>query len=419
MHACTIAARNYLAQVQVLASSFLQHHPGGTMSVLVTDAESRDEIATGPYRAMSVLDIGLDVSTVHEMATIYDVTELATALKPTFLRHLIDETAEPVTYLDPDIAFYVPIPEADALARERGILLTPHILRPLPRDGLELTEQVLLGSGMYNLGFIAVDPAAAEFLRWWEERTRFGACAEPALSMFTDQRWIDFVPPLFDAAICRDPGWNVAYWNLHERPLGLADDDTLLAGGAPLRFFHFSGFDPEVPHLLSKHQGSSPRTLLSESPLLTSLAADYSDRLAAAGWRRCSATPYRYGSISSGPLPREVRRLVREALLHPAPGDAPPPDPFGPDGDEAFVEWLNTAVVRVGGVTVTRLAQTVWASRPDLRHAFPQPTGPDASGLMHWMDCHAVVNQTPYGHLHRPRVAGRERHARRGDPHLG
>ena len=35
--------------------------------------------------------------------------------------------------------------------------------------------------------------------------------------MFTDQRWIDFVPSLFDHFILKDPTYNVAYWNLHER----------------------------------------------------------------------------------------------------------------------------------------------------------------------------------------------------------
>ena len=37
--------------------------------------------------------------------------------------------------------------------------------------------------------------------------------------MFTDQRWIDFVPSLFDHHILKDPSYNVAYWNLHERDL--------------------------------------------------------------------------------------------------------------------------------------------------------------------------------------------------------
>ena len=40
-------------------------------------------------------------------------------------------------------------------------------------------------------------------------------------NMFTDQRWVDFVPSLFDHLILKDPGCNVAYWNLHGRELTL------------------------------------------------------------------------------------------------------------------------------------------------------------------------------------------------------
>jgi glycosyltransferase involved in cell wall biosynthesis len=400
MHACTIAARNYLAQVHVLVDSFGRHHPDAQFSVLLIDADHGHDVVTdGAFESLGLLDIGLDVATAHEMATIYDVVELATAVKPTLLRHLVNVHAVPVTYLDPDICCYAPIAETDELVKQCRILLTPHVLEPLPRDGLALNEQALLWSGMYNLGFIAVSPEAVDFLDWWAERTRYEACVEPGLAMFTDQRWIDFAPVLFDAAICRDPGWNVAYWNLHERPLTLTSDDTILAAGSPLRFFHFSGFDPELPHLLSKHQGNSPRALLSESPVLCSVTAEYRERLLAAGWARCSTEPYRFGSIAGGPFPIEVRRLVREALLQ--QDGEPPPDPFGPDGDEPFVRWLNAAVARTGGVAVTRLAQAAWRARPDLRYAFPLPLGASGPDLMNWMDQEAR-NGPWFGHLHRP-----------------
>jgi glycosyltransferase involved in cell wall biosynthesis len=400
MHACTIAARNYLAHVRVLVDTFRHHHRDAGFSVLVVDAHHASEVPSdGSFEVLGLLDIGLGLETAHEMATIYDVVELATAVKPSLLRHLVSALGTPVTYLDPDIAFYAPITETDDLVRECRILLTPHVLEPLPRDGFGLTEQILLWSGMYNLGFIAVSPGALGFLDWWAERTRYEACVEPGLAMFTDQRWVDFAPALFDAAICRDPGWNVAYWNVHERPLSVAADHTLLAGASPLRFFHFSGFDPELPHLLSKHQGRSPRTLLSESPVLRSITTEYRERLLAAGWARCSAEPYRFGSIAGGPLPIEVRRLVREALLR--QDGEPPPDPFGPDGDEPFLRWLNAPVARTGNVTVTRLAQAAWSARPDLRYAFPLPLGSSAADLMNWMD-HEARRGPWFGHLHRP-----------------
>ena len=61
--------------------------------------------------------------------------------------------------------------------------------------------------------------------------------------MFTDQRWVDFAPSFFDHFILKDPTYNVAYWNLHERDLEWTDG-RYLVNGQPLTFFHFSGFVP-------------------------------------------------------------------------------------------------------------------------------------------------------------------------------
>ena len=84
--------------------------------------------------------------------------------------------------------------------------------------------------------------------------------------MFTDQRVVDFVPAFFEPSILKDPGYNVAYWNLHGREV-TADGPALRREQAPLRFFHFSGFDIRSPWLLSRNQGNRPRILLSERPV--------------------------------------------------------------------------------------------------------------------------------------------------------
>ncbi len=109
--------------------------------------------------------------------------------------------------------------------------------------------------------------------------------------MFTDQRWVDFVPSFFDHHILKDPGYNVAYWNLHGREV-FNDGDRYLVNGVPLRFFHFSGFDARKPWLLSKHQGERPRVLLSERPALAQLCRDYLARLEAAGILAEHKPPY-------------------------------------------------------------------------------------------------------------------------------
>ncbi len=62
------------------------------------------------------------------------------------------------------------------------------------------------------------------FLDWWHERLRLDAVVDPANVLFTDQRWVDWVPSLFASHVLDDHGMNVAYRNVDERPLERADD---------------------------------------------------------------------------------------------------------------------------------------------------------------------------------------------------
>jgi glycosyltransferase involved in cell wall biosynthesis len=402
MKVCSIVARNYLAHARVLAESLAEHHRDTTLALLLIDGSDADRPPSGTeaFEVLLPTDIGLDRGTFHQMAAVYDVTELSTALKPTLLRHLLacDEVA---VYLDPDIEVHAPfLRQASELALRHGIVLTPHVLRPMPRDGKWITEQALLYSGMYNLGFIAVGRSAREFCSWWEERTRLDAISHPEQGLFTDQRWIDFVPSLFPHAIQRDPGWNVAYWNAHERPLSERADGTVLAAGAPLRFLHLSGFDHRHPYLLSRHQRHRPRTLLSENPVLSHLVTRYRDKLLAAGVTQAERIPYRFGRLNNGPFPIEVRRHLRRLILDPPPGTVAPPNPFDA-GEELFLDWLNAPVAWPGGQPLPRLVRIVWESRPDLQVVYWGPDGPTGAALVEWAARDELFRER-FGHLHQP-----------------
>ena len=133
LQVCTIIARNYLGQAEVLAESFREHHPDGSMTVLVMDdREGQVESRPGLYDVVRPED--LPIPRFEGMAAMYEITELCTAVKPWLLRHLLD-AGDPVAYFDPDICFYDSVDELDALAREHQIVLIPHITRPLPGDG--------------------------------------------------------------------------------------------------------------------------------------------------------------------------------------------------------------------------------------------------------------------------------------------
>ena len=41
-------------------------------------------------------------------------------------------------------------------------------------------------------------------------------------------------------AVLRDPGFNVASWNISRRPVSIGHDGVIRAAGEPLRFWHFT-----------------------------------------------------------------------------------------------------------------------------------------------------------------------------------
>ncbi len=347
MVACTIAARNYLPQVTVLARSFKQHHPGSRFFVLMVDELDSNPTREDSFEVVNLNQIGLAAGDEHRMPLIYDVTELCTAVKPWLLQTLLRTGATAVIYFDPDIEIFAPLDDIGELARQHTIVLTPHVTEPIPRDNLRITESEILAAGIYNLGFIAVGSGSADFLDWWAARLRRDCVIDHSRMRFVDQRWIDFVPGLFPHYILRDPTCNVAYWNLHSRDLTWTGDHYEV-NGRPLRFFHYSGYELDKPHLLSKHQGDRPRVLLSDRPGLARICHEYRDKVLAEHFEEKKSVPYGFDSLPGGlKIDRHLRRLYRDELRRFEEGQgAAPPDPFAVRGEEAFIEWLSLASIR-------------------------------------------------------------------------
>ena len=219
--ACTIIARNYLPAARVLATSFRQHHPAGRLFVLLID-DPLGELDTGtePFEVLHLSDLEIELSELHHMAALYSLMEFATAVKPWLLHSLLRRgETQSVLYFDPDIQVFHPLDEVARQAEEHGIVLTPHVTAPMPRDHKMTNETSILASGIYNLGFIGVSHDAAPFLQFWMQRLRRECIIDPGNMRFVDQRWVDFVPGMFDSKILRDPTFNVAYWNLDHRDL--------------------------------------------------------------------------------------------------------------------------------------------------------------------------------------------------------
>jgi glycosyltransferase involved in cell wall biosynthesis len=394
----TVVARNYLPQARVLARSFLDHHPDGRMVALVLDAPGEGLRDDEPFEvvvpdALFAGSGGPPRRELRHMATIYNVMELATALKPFLLRHLVTAAAAPsATYLDPDIEVFAPLDDVAAAAERHGIVLTPHRLAPVPADGRQPDDQVFAQAGAYNLGFVAVSAAAVPFLDWWAERCRRDCLHAVPEGLFVDQRWVDLGAAYFSPHVLRDPGCNAAYWNLDERPIGRSGGGYV-AGSAPLRFLHYSGHDPDDPHVLTRYHSGQPRVLLSEQPGLAALCAGYGERLRAAGWDECRKLAYRGDIAANGMvLDGVMRRVYRQELLrrergleHDVGAGDDLPDPHDPVEVDRFVELLRTPFPGGDAPRISRYLHALHHGRPDIRAACPDLTGLAGNHYLAWI----------------------------------
>ena len=350
MKAGTIVARNYLAQASVLANSFNEYNPEYPFHILVIDGDESDRNYLGPSTQI-VLPSDLPIKTFewHAMAAIYDVMEFATAIKPKFLEFLLSDNTSSAIYLDPDIQVFSHLGSIDAELSNTSVVLTPHCLFPIPRDGMETSEKTLRHAGIFNLGFVGVSQNGKEFLSWWHERLQTEAVVDLANALFTDQRWIDFVPSLFPCTILRDAGLNVAYWNLHERSLE-DEGNSIYVNSDTLKFFHFSGFDPTTPWQLTKHAGTNPRVEINADPILEILVNAYSGLLQTAGHAEQKKVPYGFNESADGiALNTHIRRAYLDWWKSYIAGEAPqPPDPFNTNSAD-FNTWVGTAKNGVPG----------------------------------------------------------------------
>ncbi len=341
--ACTIVSPNYFGFARTLAASYVAQHPGQRFFVLVV-ADLHD---LTPFQTDAALTPGalgkIGLASVRIEAMKYDLLELNTNVKPTFLRHLLARySLDAVVYLDPDIFVYAPLTPIFESLRAGTAVLTPHMTAPV-FDGRSPSEQDLLYNGTYNLGFIAVS-ASAEALRllaWWEHRCLALGFSEGRTGLFVDQKWANLMPALFEGVVAtRDRGLNMAYWNLHERALALEAGSWIVRDGegraVPLRFFHFSGIDIDDPAGLSRH---TDRFTLADRRDLQPLFAAYRTAMAQNRLPAVEALPYGFDRLSDGTaLNRLARRLFAAHLEHFAPaGDAAAgvshaPDPFDANG---------------------------------------------------------------------------------------
>ncbi len=308
IHFFTSVAANYIPKARVLAASVKRHNPDARFHLLLSDPKpSWLGASPEPFDSV-ILAEELGIPDFERWVFKHSVVELCTAVKGFgFQAILARHQAEKVVYLDPDMVVFAPLDPLDELLDEASIVLTPHQTVPeTTRDAIIDNEICSLKHGVFNLGFLAIrgSDEGKRFVDWWASRLLDYCFDDIPGGLFTDQRWVDLAPCFFeDLHVLRDPGYNVATWNLTHREVTGSVPDRLLVNGVPLRVYHFSGFDSGAQEvMLKKYAG--------ENSALFELRRWYIERCSEMGQEEFGKLPCSYGLYGDGRKIEQSHRVT-------------------------------------------------------------------------------------------------------------
>ena len=326
---------SYLNRARVLFQTLRRFHPDWELVALITDqppARFQFDPQSEPFdRVVWAEDLG--IPDFQSWLFKHDVVEVCTAVKGPFIHQACNSGAEAVIYLDPDTALFGSLSPLEAWLEAHDILLTPHLIDPnQTAEAIADNDLSASRTGIFNLGFVAIRTSGegARFAKWWNDRLLDWCYDDMPAGLFVDQRWCDHVPALFDKVkVVRDPGYNVASWNLSTRTLAVHKDGQVTVNGQPLRFWHFTKLGPMGDAMTRKYGGAN-----------------------FPGYEVCSW----------------YKRQVTKAT-----------DPTIPDGWWAYGAYSD-------GAPIAKAHRLLYRQRADLQAAFPDPFAAGEGGYGAWLE---------------------------------
>lgn len=305
----TIVSKNYISYARVLMESIAKFHPDASLFLLLAD--NNDGYLDAADENFELIEASeLEIKDFESFTFKYSIVEFNTAIKPYCFSLLFQKYSfDKVIYLDPDIVVFNEQSEVLEALEDNAVVVTPHILSPIPDDGHSPVDIDIKKAGIFNLGFIGLSRCdeTTMFLSWWMDRLYDKCLVAPLFGYALDQGWVSLVPAIIkDYHVVRDPAYNIAYWNFHERKLDERDGEYSVNGN-PLRFFHFSGFLPLTPEFISKYQS---RFTFKGRPDLHNIFKWYASALSEKGYRETYKWPYAFGTYSTGEkIPNYIRSI--------------------------------------------------------------------------------------------------------------
>ncbi|MFL6500071.1 MAG: hypothetical protein ACJ8LL_05070 [Candidatus Udaeobacter sp.] len=305
------------------------------------------------FQAISLEEIGLNGLDLLRFS--YDVVELATVVKPHFLKWLFKNCdLSKLIYLDPDILVLNALDQVFEKLNNCNVILTPHLDADFPDDGYQPDIMVILACGLYNLGFVGCRNSAEgmRFLDWWEQEIRRRCTRDGSTAHFVDQKVVDVAPLLFEGVYLeRGPGYNVAYWNIHSRTISFANGEWF-SNNQPLYFFHFSAFNPENAEVLSRN---CTRPLIAKNRPLLGLLREYRDRLLENDYLATNRLSYGHSRFVNG---EEILYATRKYFRMSERLQREEPMPFR---SARMIRRNRITVFQYHHPAIFRIARKIWA----------------------------------------------------------
>ncbi|MDB5476428.1 MAG: hypothetical protein JWP49_1939 [Phenylobacterium sp.] len=326
---------SYLNRARVLFQTLRRFHPDWELVALITDKPPQGfkfDPAKEPFdRVVWAQDLG--IADFQGWLFKHDVVEVCTAVKGPFIHQACSSGAEVAIYLDPDTALFETLDPLLDLLQDHDILLTPHLIDPND-DPASIADNDLSASrtGIFNLGFVAIrtNGEGARFAKWWNDRLLSYCYDDMPAGLFVDQRWCDHVPALFDKVkVVRDPGYNVASWNLSKRTVAVQKDGRITVNGSPLRFWHFTKLGPLGDVMTKKYAGQN-------FPVYE-IWGWYKRQVAAATDAAIPQRWWAYDSYADGTAIEKPQRVLYRQRTD---LQAAYPDPFAA-GPGSYKQWLE------------------------------------------------------------------------------
>lgn len=314
MHFFTSITTCYLPKARVLASTLKQHNPDAVMHLVIADDLPEGfDLGKEDFDYVWKAEDFIKTENNNKWFFAHTVVELCTAVKGAAALHILEQTGtDKLVYLDPDIGVFDDLSPLSDMLDKNSVLITPHQVEPAVSTRGVIDEEICsLKHGVYNFGFFAVknDENGLKFLNWWNDRLMEFCYDDIPNGLFTDQKWGDLIPALFEfAKVVREPEYNVATWNLATRKISGNEIDGWKVNGRPLRFYHFTGFDSGAHRaMLAQHA--------KEGDPVWNLSLMYEQMMYDKGQKELGKKAFKYAFYDNGDkIEKHERLLFRRRL---------------------------------------------------------------------------------------------------------